>query len=84
MVEVGLRALPQTVFCEPAQWATGDTMEGISQNVVSTEESSVAHLSAGVLQSCLLHTAVQKQIWGIYSNNWAEDPAPNRGVTTTE
>lgn len=76
MVEVGLRALPQTVFCEPAQWATGDTMEGISQNVVSTEESSVAHLSAGVLQFCLLHTAVQKQIWGMSTPTTGEQPLP--------
>lgn len=51
-------------------------MEGISQNVVSTEESSVAHLSAGVLQSCLLHTAVQKQIWGMSTATTGEQPLP--------
>lgn len=80
MVEVGLRAVPQTVFCEPAQWVTGDTMESTSQNVVSTEESTVAHLSVGVLQSCLLHTAVQKQIWGMSTPTTEEQILPLIGL----
>ena len=55
-------------------------MESTSQNVVSTEESTVARLSVGVLQSCLLHTAVQKQIWGMSTPTTEEQILPLIGL----